>query len=283
MMNYSLAQQNEIKEFLKSGSHDGNHILWPGGFTERHRFGDQALREALITEIKSRSQGKKPIQEIPNIDILIFAKNKVNSMVRGLFPEHEQELVLSVLSSSIVFMSQENIEQIILETRWVHTAWSLANLYLVSLGVDPVGSEEHDGVNIVGLSQETTCYVSLEYFNCDDKFADFVVHEAAHIFHNCKRETIGLPETPKREWLLDIDFVQRETFAYSCEVYSRICELGKTSRERKTLLEEYTRGSLPTDDRADVPRHLEALELAVASRDVRCGWMKILKICASRK
>jgi len=56
--------------------------------------------------------------------------------------------------------------------------------------------------------------------------SDYAIHEAAHIFHNCKREMIGLPATRRREWLLDIDYAKRETFAYACEAYSRILELG---------------------------------------------------------
>lgn len=51
-----------------------------------------------------------------------------------------------------------------------------------------------DAHRIVGLSEETTCYVSTDYFAATDRFADFVVHEAAHIFHKCKRRTIGLPD-----------------------------------------------------------------------------------------
>ena len=39
-----------------------------------------------------------------------------------------------------------------------------------------------------------------------------------------ERRTVGLPETRQREWLLDIDFRKRETFAYACEAYSRILE-----------------------------------------------------------
>ncbi len=65
----------------------------------------------------------------------------------------------------------------------------------------------------MGRSEETTCFVSLKYFKMKDPFADFVVHEAAHIFHNCKRHTVRLPETRKREWLLDIQYRKRETFA----------------------------------------------------------------------
>jgi hypothetical protein len=52
---------------------------------------------------------------------------------------------------------------------------------------------------LVGLSEETTCYVSPDYFAEDCPFADFIVHEAAHIFHNCKRATVGLRETRTKD------------------------------------------------------------------------------------
>ena len=70
------------------------------------------------------------------------------------------------------------------------------------------------------LSEETTCYVSPAYFGEEDPFADVVVHEVAHIFHNCKRHKAGLRQTRRREWLLDIEFRKRETFAYACEAYA---------------------------------------------------------------
>ncbi|EXI81722.1 MAG: hypothetical protein AW10_01030 [Candidatus Accumulibacter appositus] len=63
-----------------------------------------------------------------------------------------------------------------------------------------------------------------------------MVHEAAHIFHNCKRETIGRRATRTREWLLEIDFGKRETFTYACEAYSRLLALGDGPRERQRLL-----------------------------------------------
>jgi hypothetical protein len=82
--------------------------------------------------------------------------------------------------------------------------------------------------HLVGLSEETTCYVSPEYFSQDDPFADFIVHEAAHIFHNCKRAIVGLRQTRRKEWLLDIEYRKRETFAYSCEAYARLQRKPKT-------------------------------------------------------
>ena len=98
---------------------------------------------------------------------------------------------------------------------------------------------------IVGISIETTCYVTKEYFDENDPFADFVVHEAAHIFHNCKRERVGLPGTRRREWLLEIDFAKRETFAYACEAYSRILAIAASPAARAKLLEELQEGPMP--------------------------------------
>ncbi len=54
------------------------------------------------------------------------------------------------------------------------------NLYLASIGADLLGE---DAPRVVGVSEETTCYVSPEYFTEDDPLCDFIVHEAAHIFH----------------------------------------------------------------------------------------------------
>lgn len=92
------------------------------------------------------------------------------------------------------------------------SAWTLANLYLASVGAQSLGK---DAPRLVGLSEETTCYVSPEYFlSQDEPFDDFVVHEAASILHNCKRAAVGLRETRSKEWLLDIKYRKRETFAY---------------------------------------------------------------------
>lgn len=63
---------------------------------------------------------------------------------------------------------------------WLGTAWDLANLYLGSIGAEPLGE---GAPAIVGLSEETTSFVSLEYFSESDPFADFVVHEEVRVDH----------------------------------------------------------------------------------------------------
>ncbi len=169
-----------------------------------------------MREVRRRAAGRSH-EFIPIEDPTELTRRKVAPMVRGLFPKAEQDKVLVVLERSVIFLTQNNIEKLLYEQSWEGTAWDLANLYLLSVGAEAIAE---DAPRLVGLSQETTCFVSPAYFSENDPFEDFVVHEAAHIFHNCKRETVGLPQTRTREWLLDIDFRKRETFAYSCEAYS---------------------------------------------------------------
>jgi hypothetical protein len=103
-----------------------------------------------------------------------------------------------------------------------------------------------------------------------------VVHEAAHIFHNCKRRTAGLAETRRREWLLDIEFRKRETFAYACETYSRIRELGQSPADRRRLLARLENEGPMPPEAVDGDEYLEILGEAVAARN---GWKKILSRC----
>ncbi len=129
-------------------------------------------------------------------------------MVQGLFPRDEHRMVISMLERSVVFLTRENIETILLQESFDGTAWMLANLYLAGIGAELL-SEDAPGLD--GLSQDTTCYVSPQYFQEGDRFADFIVHEAAHVFHNCKRSSLGLNETRSKVWLLDIEYRKRET------------------------------------------------------------------------
>jgi hypothetical protein len=154
------------------------------------------------------------------------------------------------------------------------SAWTLANLYLASLGAELLGE---DAPRLVGLSEETTCYVSPDYFAEDDPFADFIVHEAAHIFHNCKRATVGLRETRTKEWLLDIEYRKRETFAYSCEAYARVLERAKSPSERRALAADYGSTVRISEERVDPAEVAGIVAEAAAARN---GWKVILARCA---
>ncbi|HMA95500.1 MAG TPA: hypothetical protein VKP30_22580 [Polyangiaceae bacterium] len=97
------------------------------------------------------------------------------------------------------------------------------------------------------------------------------------MFHNHKREYVGLPHTRRKEWLLPIEFTKRETFAYSCEAYSRIVEQGQSTRGHRALFEEYAENPYDIDD-LDIEEHLDILREAAAARN---GWKRILRRCTA--
>jgi hypothetical protein len=269
-------RQDEIERYLKTGRCDLGYAAWPGDLIERARRARDDLRGALVAEVR-RVAGSEDVPEpLANLDVVAFTRRKVEPMVRGLFPRVEQETVLAVLERSTVFLTSVNLDEVLRGTRWDKTAWDLANLYLASVDAELLSD---DAPRIVGLSEETTFFVSGEYFDEEDPFADFVVHEAAHVFHNCKRRTIGLRETRRREWLLDIDFRKRETFAYACEAYARIVERAPRLAERPALGAAFARErATPTDERVDRD---ELVDIVREATTVRNGWKRILARCAA--
>jgi hypothetical protein len=265
------ARREAVQLFLRTGDYDPKFPDWPGNIIERETNGMDEMLQALVAEVKKRSIKSSPVS-FP-ADLVAFSRKKVEPMVRGLFRRDEQEAVLAVLEKSVVFLSPANIEQELLGCTWPHSAWDLANLYLGSMSAPLLGP---DAPKIVGLSEETTCYVSLAYFADADPFADFVVHEVAHIFHNCKRRTIGLAETRTREWLLDIKYQKRETFAYACEAYARILERAPKLRDRPAMAAEYASMARVSDERVDP---VEVSDILAAAYVARNGWKVILGRC----
>ena len=272
-MSDSPSIADEIERYLLTGQTDSWCGAWTGDLMERAERAHADLRGALVREVKRLTQGRRH-SPLPISDTVALTRAKVEPMVRGLFPRSEQNVVLATLEKSVVFVTSDNIEALLLAPGFDHTAWVIANLYLVSLDAEVLGD---DAPNIVGMSQDRTCYVSPAYFADDDPFADFIVHEVAHIFHNCKRRTIGLREIRRKEWLLDIEFCKREEFAYSCEAYARILGRAKTAAERRALAAEYGRAVRISANRVDPAEVVDIVGEAAAARN---GWKVILARCA---
>ena len=264
---------DEIERYLRTGDSDDMATAWPGDLMDRGRQQHDDLRRALVAEVRRLAHGLTH-EPVPTNVGAFFTRAKIEPMVRGLFPKAEQDTVLASLEQSVVYVTKETIEPILLTNTWDSSAWDLANLYLLAVGAELLGDE---APRIVGISEETTYYVSPDYFIDDDPFADFVVHEAAHIFHNCKRRTLGLPATRRKEWLLDIEFRKRETFAYSCEVYARIIGRAKNPKERLALAAEYGAEVRVSAERVD-PSEVASIVAEAAS--ARNGWKVILARCA---
>jgi hypothetical protein len=264
-----------VRRFIETGDYEADARDWPGGsYIEKATNQHAALIEGLIAAVRRGASGVWPPALPRGLDLVAFTRARVAPMVEGLFPAREHEVVLGLLERSVVFLTPDNIEQVLAGEDFPSSAWDLANLYLGSLGRPALDGRR---AGLVGLSQGTTCFVALTYFSEADRFADFIVHEAAHVFHNWKREYAGMPHTQQREWLLDIAFDKRETFAYTCEAWSRILALGRSRAERARLLTEYAAGLGPADERVEKTEVVDILREAVAARN---GWRRILARCA---
>ena len=268
---------NEIKRYLETGEHDMLFPAWTGRNTlDRLNRGHAAMLAALVDEVKRRAGGPEVPAAMQGPRSRDFGRKKAEPMVRGLFPKAEQETVLALVERSVVFLTPDSIESVLGDCEWLSTAWKLANMYLTSLNAGPLGQ---DAPSIVGLSEEVTCYVSLDYFRQEHPFADFVVHEIAHIFHNVRRQSIGLRETRTRKYPLSIDFRKRETFAYACEAYSQILERASKPAERRALAQQFD-GFDVDDDRVDSSEVASVVRCACEPRN---GWKVILAHCAPQR
>ena len=261
----------EIERYLSTGDSDPLLTNWPGNnVLERLQRGEKRLKAALLAEVRRRAARVRiPRPEGMPGDLVAFARAKLEPMVRGLFPRAEQPPVLALLERSIVFLTPETIEPLIRGPGFLETAWAVANIYLVGIGAKPLGDEWR----AVGMSEETTCYVSLAYFADDHPFSDFVVHEAATSFTTrsggpraCRRQGAGNgccrsnSENARR-----LPMPARPTVA---------CWNSPAARGSAALLEELKQGPLPPRDQVDAKEYLEILAEAVGRRN---GWKAILE------
>jgi hypothetical protein len=267
-----------IERYLGSGEYEHDHPEWSGNsWWERANKGHNDLLRALVAEVKKRSEGRHH-HAVPDLDLTSWTRRKLTPMVSGLFPQAEREAVLTLFEKPVVFLTADNIERVLLGQHWLRSAWDLANLYLSSVDAELLGPE---APHLLGLSQETTCYVSTEYFVERGKIEDFVIHEAAHVFHNAKRKTAGLHETRTKEWLLLLEFRKRELFAYSCEAYGYIVEHAADRAERLAMAEEFSKNADLWNDETMQPGELGAIVCEACA--ARNGWKVILARCAPQK
>ncbi len=267
---------SQIDLFLQSGDYDPLFSTYDGtDLIDRCKRGHRILVDSLKRKVAtSESRVHIRIPEGIPTDLRRFTRSRVEPMVRGLFKKVEQEAVLLLMDGCLIVLLPSTIQGI-LDSADLGTAWKLANLYLLSIDAEPISSE---APSIVGMSVGTKCYVSMSYFDKSQPFDDYVVHEAAHLFHNSKRKPIGLHVSRKSEWLLPIAFSKRELFAYSCEVYSRILLLSKDKRERLLEFEKAKDSFYPDDERVDTNQLFFILREAV---EARAGWKTILSHCAT--
>lgn len=273
------APEADVAHYLRTGESDYRAAGWPGSTTlDALRNAKHGRRSALLAEVRSRTAHCTAHPSLPDEGAgRALTRQKVEPMVRGLFPRREHDRVLELVEGSVVFLGPDTIAEVILRESFDSTAWQLANLYLGSFDLDLLGPT---APSILGMSQETTCYVSQLYFDAHGPFDDFLVHEVAHIFHNWKREYAGMPFTRGKQWLLEIAFAKRETFAYSCEVFACIQRQAASKSERVRLANSLVGRYRCPDERVDSSEVVEIVTSAAASRN---GWSVIRDRCAPQR
>lgn len=138
-----------IQEFLRTGDHAPLFLQFPGNdHLDSIRGGHCTLVDALLAEMQSRASTVAPSRlTVLPLDIQAFSRQKVEPMVRGLFKRADQEAVITILESYVVFITPDSAPLLIKHDD-LHTAWLIANLYFRNIGADPIS--EHSPP-IVGL------------------------------------------------------------------------------------------------------------------------------------
>ncbi len=270
----------EIAHYLASGEHDANAWRRYRGRTAMEQMGAQAvaLRDALLERVRDLEVGRAPILVPGDRTSRQYLESKLAPMVTGIFEPEDQSVVLETLVDSITFLTRGNVHRVLEESGWPRTSWDVARIWLDSIGAEPL-SPGADG--LLGLSENLRCYVSLRYFEDleRDPFADYVVHEAAHLLHNNKRRYLGLPERGRSQWLLDVDFQKRELFAYACEFWARVSTSAQVRRDRVALIDELEPRLVNFQSEFDPEEMREVLGKAARARN---AWRSIARACKSK-
>ena len=272
-----LALASDVVRYLASGKYD------PGG---RNLSGSEVpisgteysshLREALLAEVRRLEQDHQ-LPVIPEgLNPEAFVRNKLYSLVKGLFSTRERENVMGMLVDTVVLMTPENAHLFIQDAD-LNTAWKAADFYLSSLGsLGLSGRAERPVVLDVGDAK----LISVEYFGEGVPFVDHLVHEAARMICSARRGAAGLRQTKNRVWLIDMVPTRHRMFAHACEVYSCIHERSRGPVQRRKILREYAGAPQPGGRKVERVELLRILDSAV---DVRDGWKRILVECSEQR
>ncbi|MFO0743419.1 MAG: hypothetical protein U0270_46555 [Labilithrix sp.] len=270
-----MSVDEAIAEFLRTGHTDPMYRAWPGsGFMARAERAEDELTDALVAELWKRAVGKswRDRVQVPE-DMREYTRSKVEPMVRGLFARVEHEPILQLLERSAVIVTDDTVEPIVRASGFLSTRWNVVNLYLLSLDADVLGDRTRAAV---GFSENFRSYITPQYFEQLEPFVDFLVHECAHVLHDARLETVGLRATRSRERLVELEFRERETFAYACEAYATIAA-GRSAAERQDLATQLrVRRPYPTWA-VDVAKVETIVSEAAPMRN---GWKHVLERCA---
>lgn len=250
-----------VERFLATGSLPRGHEGWPGATPAERRAAAEADARALLGRIVRWRASHAPLDVgAPPTDTAVIVRDRAGPMVRGLFPADEAQAILADLPAHVRVVTPATFPSIAAELS-PGAAWDVANLLLDALGAPPLSD---DSPELDGLERGAVGCVLPEALHPPCSTRDVLVHELAHVLHDARRGTFGL--RPARAPLLRVPPERRETFAWTCELWSTL--------ERAPAL--YADWAPPNDSRVDVPvlRRLVAAALAGAGWSAIATWIR---------
>jgi hypothetical protein len=262
-----------IERFLRTGEEtwDG---AGSGHFTreqiKQHEMYRQAAKTAL-RQLFDRLAGLLPGELRMALPVTQESvRQRVEPVVRGLVPLDWQDIALRELTRRTFVLNFPGTQAALdaeLSTGWLRTTWQILWAYFEDHGLKPDQIEiEYDG-----LSSGEFAHVRWAAYETSDPYGDVVVHEAAHLLHYLKPEHYGLRVRRGQERFIDVEFRDRELFAFACEAFSRVRLRG----ERKARVAFAAR--MREEAFSFSQEYLEEVAaLVVAAASARNGWRTIL-------
>jgi hypothetical protein len=235
----------------------------------QHRIYGEAAKTALLAlfDILVKSLPPEAVS-VPKVDPETI-RQRIEPMVKGLVQRNWREVALRELTRRTFILNFHGARAAIeaeLSTGFLGTAWQIVWAFFGDYGLKPDEVE----VGYDGISGGAFAHVRWAVYESHDPYCDVVVHEAAHLLHYLKPEQFGLRARRGQERFVDVEFRQRELFAYACEAYSRAI-LHRPCASRISFVEK-----MPEDATSFAEDHLDqVVALVLIAARARNGWRVI--------
>ena len=196
-------------------------------------------------------------------------RERVSPLVKGLLPADWQDVALRELSQRVFVLNFQGAKKAMeAEMSWIGNAWSILWAYFEDFHLKPDGIE----IEWCGVTPGEFAHIRWSVYEPQNPYSDVVVHEAAHLLHLLKPEHFELRIKRGQERFVDVEFIHRELFAYSCEAYTRILEHG-ARKDRVAFAESICKAGLSFPEDVCV----QVADLILIAARSRNGWKRILE------